>query len=84
MPANPIDIKYEFEVVIERVRDYFRVFVPALPEINTFGNTFDHGLEMATEAIELSLEYRHANDLPVPSTPSRQIRMVKVSLPVIS
>lgn len=38
----------------------FTVCVPSLPEIVTFGADEGEALSMAKEAIELSLEHRHA------------------------
>ena len=84
MTVTLTDYQCEFEVIIEQDRGAFLAFVPALPEINTYGDTLDHALKTATEAIELSLEYRRANGLPVPSGRARQVHMVPVPLPVIS
>ena len=84
MFTNSTSYQYEFEVVIENDRGTFLAFVPALPEVRTHGDTVEHALAMATEAIEVSLEYRRANNLPVPSAHSRLIRTVRVPLPTIS
>src|SRR5471032_1798526 len=49
------DLRYT--VVIEPDDGAFSVIVPAFPEISTFGETHESALEMARDAIRLSLEY---------------------------
>ena len=75
---------YEFEVVLEPDQGRYLVRVPALPEVNTFGDTPEHALSMAREAIALSLEYRRDNGLAIPSEPSTQFHTVKIALPILA
>ena len=44
----------------------FTVNVPALPGCVTFGETIEHAMEMAKEAIELYVETLQADGEPVP------------------
>lgn len=44
----------------------FTVNVPALPGCITYGETIDHAMEMARQAIELYVETLQADGEPVP------------------
>lgn len=44
----------------------WNVAVPAFPEIATFGHTREHALEMAADAIALSIAYRRDCGLEIP------------------
>ena len=58
---------YTYPVVLERLEEGgFQVYVPALPEIVTWGDDEAHALDMAKEAIELVVEDRLANGEPLP------------------
>ena len=56
-----------YTVVIEPDDGAFSVRVPSFPEISTFGETHEQALEMARDAIRLSLEYRTENGLTMPA-----------------
>jgi predicted RNase H-like HicB family nuclease len=58
----------------------FNVIVPALPEVATFGNTPEHAIQMAREAIELSLEYRRDKGLEIPPSDADSARLERVSV----
>lgn len=40
--------------------------MPALPSATTWGESFDHALEMARDVIELTLDVMHAEHEPLP------------------
>ena len=63
--SHMTDLRYT--VVIEPDDGAFSVRVPAFPEIFTFGETHEQALEMAQDAICLSLEYRTENGLTIPA-----------------
>lgn len=75
---------YEFEVILEPADGCYLVHVPTMPEINTFGDTPEHALAMAREAIELSLEYRRDIGLPIPSQHSPQFHTIKIAAPALA
>ena len=81
MTKNVLEQSLEFEVIVEHDGTSYLIQVPALPEVNTFGDTPEHALVMAKEAIELSLAYRRDAGLPIPAPHSRQIRLIQVSMP---
>jgi predicted RNase H-like HicB family nuclease len=59
----------------------YNVIVPALPEIATFGSTPEHALEMAREAIALSLEYRRDKGLEIPASDADGARLETITVP---
>ena len=59
----------------------FSVTVPALPGCVTWGETFDHAVAMAREAIELWLENLSENGEPIPDE-HRSARPVKLGIQV--
>lgn len=56
----------------------FTVFVPALPEIVTEGDTEAEAVAMAAEAISLALEHRLAKGVEIPAGSASQVREVTV------
>jgi antitoxin HicB len=58
----------------------FTVFVRALPEIVTEGDTEEEALAMAEDAIRLVLEDRAARGEEIPSDSSTRVREVKVTV----
>ena len=57
----------------------FTVRVPALPEVVTYGADEQEALQMAKEAIELSIEHRLGRGEPLPDsghTPVREVTVV--------
>jgi antitoxin HicB len=65
---------YTYPVVLEPLEDGgFQVYVPALPEIVTWGDDEQHALAMAKEAIELVVEDRLANGEPLPPLTFHQV-----------
>jgi predicted RNase H-like HicB family nuclease len=72
------DLRYT--VVIEPDERAFSVIVPAFPEISTFGETYEAALEMARDAIRLSLEYRHDKGLNIPASDVDQTRVERVAI----
>jgi antitoxin HicB len=72
--------KYSFTVILERQEDGgFTVLVPALPEVVTEGDTEEHALSMAEEAIRLVLAHRQDHGLAIPSDTVPEIRTVTVA-----
>ena len=65
-----MDRNYTYPVVLEPLEEGgFQVYVPALPEIVTWGDDETHALAMAKEAIELVVEDMLANgETPPPLT----------------
>ena len=65
----------------------FAVTVPALPGCVTWGNTFDHAVTMAQEAIELWLEAKLEIGEPIPEehVDARPVKLgIHVKRPVLA
>jgi len=75
------DLRYA--VILEPDEDALQVIVPAFPEIHTFGETLAEALEMARDAIELSLAYRRDKglDIPPPDAGAARLESVAVTAP---
>jgi antitoxin HicB len=58
----------------------YAVTVPALPEIVTQGDTLEHSLLMARDAIELSLAVRRGEGLDIPPSDADGARLETVSV----
>ena len=58
----------------------FCVTVPALPEIATQGETVEEALEMARDAIALSLVYRRDKGLPIPDDAPPRVEHIHVTI----
>ena len=56
---------------IERDGDMFLVDFPDLPNVLTFGNTHEHALEMAKEALDAVLEVETTKGRKLTLTPNR-------------
>lgn len=69
-----------YAVILEPDEDAIRVIVPAFPEIHTFGVDRDEALQMAVDAIRLSLEYRRAHELDVPEPDANGARLEVVTV----
>ena len=70
-----------FSVIFEpQPEGGFTVFVPALPEIVTEGDTEEEALAMAKDAIRLVMEDRAARGEDIPGDSSTRVREVKVSV----
>jgi predicted RNase H-like HicB family nuclease len=72
------DLRYT--VVIEPDDGAFSVIVPAFPEISTFAETPEAALEMAQDAIRLSLDYRRDRGLDIPTSDVDQTRIERVAI----
>ena len=59
----------------------FCVFVPALPEVATQGETEEEALQNAQDAIREALRHRRDNDMEIPPSDTAQIRQVAVNFP---
>ena len=72
-----------YAVVLEPEPDgsAYNVIVPALPEIATFGTTREHALEMAADAIGLSIAYRRDEGLEIPPSDADTARLETVEIP---
>lgn len=77
----PIVRDYTVVLTPEPEAGGYSVTVPALPEIATQGETREEALAMARDAIELSLEYRRDEGLPIPDdvAPIEQRLHVEIS-----
>jgi predicted RNase H-like HicB family nuclease len=73
------DLRYA--VILEPDEDALQVIVPAFPEIHTFGDSVAQALEMARDAIELSLAYRHDKGLDIPPPDAGVARLESVAVP---
>ena len=65
----------------------FSVTVPALPGCVTWGDTFDHAVKMAREAIEVWLEELQENGEPIPEerAAARPVKLgIQVHRPVMA
>jgi antitoxin HicB len=73
---------YTYTVFLEPMEERgFLVYVPALPEVVTGGDTEDEAMAMAKEAIELVLASRRERGEEIPvETGKAQMREVTVSL----
>ena len=70
-----------FSVILEpQPEGGFTVFVPALPEIVTEGETEEEALAMAKDAIRLVLDGRAARGEDIPGDFPTRVREVKVSV----
>ena len=70
-----------FSVVLEpQAEGGFTVFVPALPEIVTEGDTEEEALAMVEDAIRLVLKDRAARGEEIPGDSFTRIREVKVTI----
>lgn len=65
----------------------FSVTVPALPGCVTWGDTFDHALQMAREAIEVWLEelQEHGEPIPEERAAARPVKLgIQVHRPALA
>jgi len=59
--------EYSYTVIYEKLSEGgYQVFVPALPEIVTYGRTIDEAREMAQDAIRCVLESARKTGEPIP------------------
>ena len=67
-------------IVLKREEDgRYSVAVPALPGCHTWGDSKDHAVEMAREAIDLYLKELRAHQEPQPSDEDVAITTVEVA-----
>ncbi|MHB8153453.1 MAG: type II toxin-antitoxin system HicB family antitoxin [Bacillati bacterium] len=73
----------KYTVILEPDEDAFRVIVPALPEIATFGVSVEDALAMAREAIELALAVRkdEGEEIPPSDSSATRVEAVAITLP---
>ena len=69
-----------YAVILEPDEDVVRVVVPAFPEIVTFGSSEEHALEMARDAIALSIEHRRASGDEIPPSDSDTAQLARVTV----
>lgn len=77
-----MDASRTYSVILEPIEEGgFQVFVPALPEVVTGGDTEEEALVMAREAIELVLQSRaeRGEEIPV-EVGKAQLRELTVSI----
>ena len=55
-----------YNCTVKKYEDIFWVQFPDMPNIQTYGNTLEHALEMAKEALEGCLESDISRGLPIP------------------
>jgi len=75
-------IKYAVLLEPEPDGSAYNVIVPAFPEISTFGKDVEHALEMAQDAISLSLAYRREQGLEIPPSDADEARLERVSVSI--
>lgn len=79
---NMAELRYAVILEPEPNSSALNVLVPAFPEIATFGNSVEHALEMARDAIELSIAYRRNEGLDIPaSDDAARLERVVVQVP---
>lgn len=70
----------KYTVVLTREEDgRFSASVPALPGCHTWGDSFDHAVEMAHEAIGLYLEELRANHQQAPSDEAVVVTTIEIA-----
>ncbi|MDQ2680287.1 MAG: type II toxin-antitoxin system HicB family antitoxin [Candidatus Eremiobacteraeota bacterium] len=69
-----------YAVILEPDDGAFSVIVPSLPEVHTFGESVEEALEMAREAIELSIEYRREKGLEIPVSDADEARLETITV----
>jgi antitoxin HicB len=78
-------VEARYAVLLEPDEGAWRAIVPALPEINTWGDSPEHALEMAREAIALALDVRLEYGDPVPASDADEngarLERVVITLP---
>jgi antitoxin HicB len=77
-----VGIARTYSVILEPLEEGgFQVFVPALPEVVTGGDTEDEAMAMAKEAIQLVLESRAERGEDIPEEAGKaQLRELTVSI----
>lgn len=74
--------EYRYTVLFEKLPEGgYQVFVPALPEIVTYGETLEEARAMAQDAITCVLESMRKHNEPIPSDiePSREEIAVSIA-----
>lgn len=66
-----------YRVIIEKDGKYYHGYVPSLPGCHTQGDTIDETRINLKEAIELWLETRTANSLPIPKPDVDRIEYIE-------
>lgn len=81
--AEAVSMDFRYVVILEPEGGMFNVIVPALPEVATFGSTVEEALEMARDAIQLSLQYRRDKGLEIPPSDDgvARVETISVTLP---
>ncbi len=69
-----------YAVILEPDDGALQVIVPAFPEIHTFGENVQDALDMARDAIELSLAYRREEGLEIPAPDAGIARLESVAV----
>lgn len=64
-------VKYPCVITPDENNTYGVIF-PDLPECKTFGNSIEHALEMAKDALKLVIEYYIDENIPLPD-PSQML-----------
>jgi len=73
-------VEMRYAVVLEPDNGAFSVIVPAFPEIHTFGSSAEEALDMARDAIELSIAVRRDAGEEIPPPDASAARLVAVSV----
>ncbi|HWG22427.1 MAG TPA: type II toxin-antitoxin system HicB family antitoxin [Terracidiphilus sp.] len=73
MRGYPVNLRKDGKFIVVRI--------PDIPEAHTFGTNRAHALEMAKEALELSMEFYFDDKrrVPMPSAPKRGQAVVELS-----
>jgi antitoxin HicB len=70
---------YNYTVIFEPVPEGgYNVAIPAIPEINTFGDTLEEAKEMAADAIKCYIESALKANEPVPQDKKPSIERLAV------
>ena len=74
--------EYSYTVIYEKLPEGgYNVFVPAIPEICTFGETVDEARVMAQDAIRCVLEDAQKLNEPMPADIEPSTERIAVTLP---
>jgi len=72
---------YNYTVILQRLPEGgFSVFVPAMPEICTFGDTIGEARQMAEDAIRCVLESSLKTGEPIPEDVEPALEQIAVTL----
>jgi antitoxin HicB len=79
--SDALDRNYAVVLEADPVDGGYCVFVPALPEVATQGETESEALANAEDAIREALRYRRERNMEIPFSDTAEVRQISVTLP---